>query len=673
MKVEDFLTDPKTIELVLSSINKKVTLPNSGFLAGGSVANMLLSLYHSGTPSMFKINDVDIFIPQDPLITEVIEGEDMLRCDVTINVELHQDGDEDYGQSYIENDGTCYRVISSKRDGLINNVKCVIEHGQTGGRTHRYTPTGDEGQSMTPVTKRDGVISNDDPDNEIILRGFDLNCCQVGVDLKNNQIYYTKAFVNFLKSKQVLVNIPYTPFHTALRLVKKMKMYGDFCYCDIDYEIKYLYHAEGLEGSCMFFGKENYDKFIENKEALKKYLEITEVKIENMPHEYRKKYFPKSYVSTNTSFLQPRDNYLKTEMIEGRELWTYTFINNDDFIDDECDRLWELKRIWELKHRNLKKTQVKKIKTIMNYGNSDILKTRNYVSDNSDMSYLMMCLMTIDDYYDCDFTLGHLKEINRFVSEHHVLKGLISKCKNVQEQYNNVKMIRRLSKLEGDWVIGVLETLGVSEMTNNTVITKEWVDSLVEEEKNRMSTPLVKTLNLDDFKYKKNITELVVPLDLMAEGKKMGHCVGGYSHNITNGGSRIFNINVGGVQSTLEISLTKQDEWSNSCGESNDKKYFKIKQHSGRYPEKKGNQTPTNKCRGMAFKLVHYLSKQEMSCDEYRDMFTNKPYKQYYETDSGLVKNSWWDIVNDNHKHKNNPNKKKNNLKYNNNGGWMVG
>jgi len=670
MKVEDFLTDPKTVELVLSSINKKVTLPNSGFLAGGSVANMLLSLYHSGTPSMFKINDVDIFIPQDQLTTDELEGEDMLRCDVTFNLELHQDGDEDYGQIYVENDGTYYRVISSKRDGLINNVKCVIEHGQTGG-THRYTPNGDEGQLMIPVTKRDAVIPNNDPDNEIILRGFDLNCCQVGVDLKNNQIYYTKDFVNFLKSKQVLVNIPHTPFHTALRLIKKMKMYGDFCYCDVDYEIKYLYHAEGLDGSCQFFGKENYDKFIENKDALKKYLEVSEVKIENMPHEYRKKYFPKSYVSPTMSFLQPRDNYIKTEMIEGRELWRYTFINNDDFIDDVCDNLWELKRIWELKHRNLKKTQVRKINTIMNYGNHNLLKTQKYISGDSDITYLIMCLMTIDDYYNCDFTVGHLKEIDRFIKEHGGLKGLISKCKTVQEQYNNVKMIKRLSKLEGDWVIGVLETLGVSKMTNNTIINKEWIDSLVKEEKNRMLTPLVKALNLDNFKYKKNITELVIPLELRLEGEKMGHCVGGYSHNIIDGNSRIFNINIGGVQSTLEISLTKQnnDPWSISDGKPNGEKYFKIKQHSGRYPEKKGNHTPTNKCRGVAFKLVYYLSKQEMSCDEYRDMFTNKPYKQYYETNSVLVKNSWWEIVNDNHKRKNNPNKKKKN----NYGGWMLG
>ena len=90
MTVEDFLKNPKTTEIVLSSLGRKTTLPNEGFLAGGSVANMLLSLYHHGTPCKFDINDIDIFNIVDP--NEVSkgllgEGEGLLQNGVHLGIQ----------------------------------------------------------------------------------------------------------------------------------------------------------------------------------------------------------------------------------------------------------------------------------------------------------------------------------------------------------------------------------------------------------------------------------------------------------------------------------------------------------------------------------------------------------------------------------------------------------
>jgi hypothetical protein len=641
MSVEDFLKNPKTVEIVLSSLGRKVTLPNEGFLAGGSVANMLLSLYHKGTPCMFKVNDVDIFNVVDPnsIDAEMLngEGEELLKGDVHLGSQVMDMRDAGYGHVYVERDGTYYRIMSAERDGLINDIKCFVSHGEYGGETIRVTPEPLEpGMIMVPVTYNEPIIPNIDPSNDIILRGFDLNCCQVGIDLSNGVLHYTDSFVKFLKSKQVLVDLPYTPLHTAIRLVKKMEMYGDFCYCDIDYEMNYLYQATGTDEACMFFGKENYDKFITHHEILQDYIEIKSVEIKNMPHEYRKKYFPNSFkvlnkpIGDNMTTTPTYGNYVETEMVEGRELWTYEFVKGFKYIPDEFTKMWELKKIWDFKYRHLKKSHKQKIDIIMSYGKKNLglddLNGLVYTLEQSgNQPYPTQCLMIHDYYYKCDFTEEHLDEIVGFVNDHRRLGRLLSKANNVQEQYNNVKMIKSLAKQEGQWIIGTLETLGGDEMVKGTVITKEWVEGLIEKEKQRMSTPLVEPINLDKFKYKDCVTELVRPLDLKMEGEKMGHCVGGYSHNIERGESRIFHIEVAGIGSTLEIGMAGYPEHvmfelNNHENRKTGKKEFRVKQHQGRYPEIMGNQTPTNKNRGIAFKLCYFLANEYLSDERLQDI-----------------------------------------------------
>jgi hypothetical protein len=582
------------------------------------------------------------------------EGEEMLRGDVHLGMQVGMD--EGYGHVYVERDGSYYRVMSAERDGLINNIKCFVSHGVTGGEDEEFTPE----------------LSND-----IILRGFDLNCCQAGIDLKNGVLHYTESFVKFLKSKQVLVDIPYTPFHTAIRLFKKMEMYGDFCYCNIDYEMNYLYQATNSDEACMFFGQENYDKFINHHEYLQEYIEVSEVDIKNMPYEYRKKYFPNSFPKNTHYGIVMRSGlnnpYVETEMVEGRELWTYKFIKKVDKIPESFNKMWELKKIWDFRYRNRKKSHKNKIDMIMAYDRSDVPKGKirdllyNLTREDNNMSYPVQCLIANEKYYDCDFTEDHLDEITEFVNEHKRLGGLLARTNNVQEQYNNVKMIKTLVKQEGEWIIGTLETLGVKEMVRGTVISKEWVEGLIEKEKERMSTPLVDPINIDNFKHKDCVTELVKPLDLKMEGKKMGHCVGGYSYNVEKGESRIFHIEVDGISSTLEIGLVDYDDYflgSQKVRKADRKKKFTIRQHQGRYPEKMGNQVPTNKCRGVGMKLVYYLSKQELSDDEFKEIFKLKDIKNYnsrtFTLDSKTPqRNSWSSLLNDHHRGKNSLNKKR--------------
>jgi len=372
-------------------------------------------------------------------------------------------------------------------------------------------------------------------------------------------------------------------------------------------------------------------------------------------------------------------NYVETEMVEGKELWTYKFIREYEDIPDRYDKIWELKKIWDFKYRSLKKSHKNKIDTIMSYGKKNLGKKKLtfkglkptifkrellYNLEQNNLSYPVQCLMVNDKYYDCDFTEEHLDEIVDFVNNHRRLSGLLSRTNNVQEQYNNIKMIKTLAKQEGQWIIGELETLGLEEMIRGSVITKEWVEGLIEKEKQRISTPLVEPINISNFKYKECVTELTKPIELKLEGEKMGHCVGGYSYNVERGESRIFHIEVDGINSTLEIGLI---DYGNNMDYELDtlenrkkidrKKKFAIKQHYGRYPEKLGNQVPTNKCRGVGMKLVYHLAKQELSDDEFKELFELKDINTHFKQNK---KNNGWSVnLNDRHRGRNNPNKKR--------------
>jgi hypothetical protein len=69
--------------------------------------------------------------------------------------------------------GSNYRILNVERHGLLN----TIEISRVANREKRN-------------------------DYQYILNGFDFNCCQVGIDLRKKQIFYTEEFKNFLETKQ---------------------------------------------------------------------------------------------------------------------------------------------------------------------------------------------------------------------------------------------------------------------------------------------------------------------------------------------------------------------------------------------------------------------------------------------------------------------------------------
>ncbi len=58
VNIERFLQEKQTVEKILEELGKLCNLPNYGMLAGGSVANTILSMIDK---KKYPINDIDIF------------------------------------------------------------------------------------------------------------------------------------------------------------------------------------------------------------------------------------------------------------------------------------------------------------------------------------------------------------------------------------------------------------------------------------------------------------------------------------------------------------------------------------------------------------------------------------------------------------------------------------
>ncbi len=173
-------------QLANNALNKIKTtwgLPKSGFVAGGSLANLIWEEV-SGNKAI--VNDIDIFLLQD-IIDEKdyqIDKDNYLYQYNDANVNVF----ETYtGIAYHTVTKQYYSILNSEKDDIFNYIRYV---------SNVSTP-------------------------KIILESFDINCTQVGYSIEEDKFYWTDDFVKFLETKELKVVNINTPSHTAIRIVKK--------------------------------------------------------------------------------------------------------------------------------------------------------------------------------------------------------------------------------------------------------------------------------------------------------------------------------------------------------------------------------------------------------------------------------------------------------------------
>jgi hypothetical protein len=167
----------------IERIKSEWGLPKRGFLAGGSIANIVWELV-SGNKAV--VSDIDIFI-----FDSLEEKINTSNRDTLFN---YQEKETKYYEDYT---GMCfntytkdfYSIIEAERDGMFNNI--------------RYKS------------------NTEDP--SLIIKSFDINSTRIGYSIEKDELYWTSEFEEFLKTGELKVTNLMTPSHTAIRIVKKSK------------------------------------------------------------------------------------------------------------------------------------------------------------------------------------------------------------------------------------------------------------------------------------------------------------------------------------------------------------------------------------------------------------------------------------------------------------------
>jgi len=188
------------VRIAVDKIKSNWGLPDKGFIAGGSIANLVWELV-SGKKAI--VNDVDVF-----LFDGIIDGIDPSDKKLLFRYqEKETHFSEDYnGMRYSSINKDFYTIESSEHEGMFNNVK----------------------------------YKSNKPDTDIILRSFDINATKVGYSIEEDRCYWTPEFEEFLKKGELKICNLMTPSHSAIRIVKKSKELD----CKLDkFELDLLRHS----------------------------------------------------------------------------------------------------------------------------------------------------------------------------------------------------------------------------------------------------------------------------------------------------------------------------------------------------------------------------------------------------------------------------------------------
>jgi len=654
-----------------------------GFIAGGAVANIINYMLYSVKP---VIRDVDIFYPYNREINYIpnidasakhdstqpsctwvsSKSSDMEEFRQAFESELTVDGDW-YGNKWVQPNGDFCLMKSHFRQGMANYVE--VHAGLS-----RHIKDKEKARDAKQL---------------VILKGFDINSCQIGIDIKKEKLVYTEDFLEFIETRQMKVTIPVSPIQTSIRLIKKMKDMQ--AYCDINNELKLLQYATFCTDKISNrFGSETYQKYLEHKDDIDMFFEIVKVEKPERPAGYDDRGF-KYEGMRSMDRLMPSlmsDGIGRGFYVEGKELWLFAPKLRSYDLKYHLNHPLSLINYWRMNEDNVAKTKKKKIGVIMDYlykngirkynpeekGSwrvksdelvEEVLLTNemgsyhkykahgitsfgviNHKTVHRINHWLWFNLIAHKDYYDCDFHIKHIDFVDKFMEEHRGLRWLFDNSRhydsrsvkaignNLQSQYKAMKMIKTIANKRGEWIIGELENLNYDKREEliSSDNPAEWINEYMDNVEKELSEPLVEPLSLEGFELLECVTELITVKDLRSEGTKMGHCVGGYGNSIKDGRSRIFHIERNGIGSTVEIGFggsiwPKFDsakareipaEWEEFASRSDirelknyDNKLettsYTKRQHYGRYPEKKGNQTPTDENQEVVTKLVEYL------------------------------------------------------------------
>jgi hypothetical protein len=536
--MDNILKDENIVSKILTELSDLCAIPDNGFLAGGAVANTLLSMKY-GKP--YPINDLDIFIEteddSDPFnpSPESQMGRTPTRTQTLVIQSGYYEGELGYDH------GSNYRILEVDRDGLLNWITISRVINRDNIRNYRY-----------------------------ILNGFDFNCCQVGIDLKTNELYYTDEFEEFLNTKQLDVTAIYTPAHTAIRLFKKKKELD--CYCDVEKCMELLSQPLIRETRLklsprhfgIYFSHKYRDMFVEHYKELKEYFKMV-------------RFFD------DKKDIWKLNNNTSTPLVSSDEQHVTNWLNPENSIPTEILEKWSsyIDIMWTLlpKKYNTPNVKVTEILSTVVYNPLTFMGSHKLVNGKLKKVLTNKCnivvkkgnwtklLTLLNPYYcDCDFSEEHINVIELFLAKYPSILSSITRYRlNLQETLHLIKIFNKIISEEGEWV-----EVKISEILykGNTTIkpTYESIVSTLKIYKSEMNKPLVEEIKfLKEIKLPNGVStkELVNEIELHWAGNKLKNCINnpdqGYIEKIKSDGVKVIVITSPHSISALELHIKPED------------------------------------------------------------------------------------------------------------------
>ena len=276
----------------IDRIKSEWGLPLRGFVAGGSIANIVWELV-SGNKAV--VSDIDVFIFDG--IEETLDS----KKDTLFN---YQEKETKYYEDYT---GMCfntytkdfYSIVEAERDGIFNVIK----------------------------------YKSNTSDPALIINSFDINSTRIGYNIEKDELYWTTEFEEFIKTGNLKVTNIMTPSHTAVRMAKKSI---DLNVNLDEFEFKLLQHSLNyhfLDRIKLRFRERYLEMYNQFSHLLKDYFTI-ERDLE--AEDYVKIHYQKD---VSLYYLKPIEQ--KKEKVDEFDKLLYHSSRQDIFNDDNLNRIYK--------------------------------------------------------------------------------------------------------------------------------------------------------------------------------------------------------------------------------------------------------------------------------------------------------------------------------------------
>lgn len=534
------LETPDLAERVLALLSAKEALPSFGIVAGQAVASAIDEILGTG-PAVY--NDIDVFL--EARDWQAVTGDESTLPNVP---ERRQLAPTPEFMSRPDLEALDYvlavNVIHRKRYRIIKTARCgLMNYVLTRYITERYDSRGTKATQLIDV--------------------FDMNSIQVAIDLESRTLVYSRHYAAYFAGRELAIANLYTPFQSLLRYFKKraeLKAYGND---DLQIEMvrRIVYANEGDP----IYREERIDAFRKgllwipfDKSAelvtrrygwtpKEKLFRKTGEGTEGLPLAIGVKY--EALLGYCSDKLEP---YFEVHKHPRINMWLMSTRPDAPRLPELPADLVTVPSVMAARFRELR---LPASRTVCER-RAEFTKFLAWLDDDLRHMYAMAYRYYGDAFLEGIESERGWRDLYKVLTRHSEVAGAVLMLK-FRDQMLLVRRVRAiLRRLNQPNAWGVFR--GMDEVRARRALSDDaWLQEEITRQlgTNQTLVPERCRLPLPAMLGPVSVRELVETWDLLSEGSRLHHCVGGYSDAVRRGRSRIVSLSAGDTtrqRSTVE-------------------------------------------------------------------------------------------------------------------------